>query len=355
MPERIESNPRFQRGQVTPNKRNILVVGGAGYIGSHMLKHLDQLGHWSFALDDLSHGHRDAVRSARLVVGDMGDRALLDRVLTENRFDAVMHFASLIQVGESVRNPSAYYHNNFVQTKQLLDAIVRHGVRKFIFSSTAAVYGVPQSALLAESHPCDPINPYGRSKWMVEQLLRDYGDAYGLKSVSLRYFNAAGADPAGELGERHDPETHLIPLALRAACGTGPALTVYGTDYPTPDGSCIRDFVHVSDLATAHAFALDYLIAGGETCSLNLGTGTGYSVLQILDAIERVTGRRVPHHLGPRRPGDPPVLVADPRRARELLGWSARRSELTTLLQDAWRWEQKINGPARRDQAKDSA
>lgn len=340
---------------MTPKRLKILVVGGAGYIGSHMLKHLDQLEHWGVALDNLSHGHRDAVLNGRLVVGDIGDRGLLDRVLTDNTYDAVMHFASLIQVGESVRNPSAYYHNNFILTKQLLDALVQHGIRHFIFSSTAAVYGLPQSALLAENHPCEAINPYGRSKWMVEQLLRDYDNAYGLKSVSLRYFNAAGADRDGELGERHDPETHLIPLALRAAFGTGPALTVHGTDYPTPDGSCIRDFVHVSDLASAHALALDYLLAGGETCSLNLGTGQGYSVLQILTAIEKITGLRVPHILGPRRPGDPPILVADPRRARDLLGWSAPRSELETLLLDAWRWERSKKGCKGQDQAEESA
>jgi UDP-glucose 4-epimerase len=339
---------------LTPITRKVLVIGGAGYIGSHMLKHLDQLGHWSVALDNLSHGHRDAVRNGRLVVGDMGDRGLLERVLTENRYDAVMHFASLIQVGESVRNPSAYYHNNFVLTKQLLDTLLQHGVRKFVFSSTAAVYGVPRTALLAESHPCDAINPYGRSKWMVEQLLRDYDHAYGLKSVSLRYFNAAGADPDGQLGERHDPESHLIPLALRAASGTGPTLTVHGTDYPTADGSCIRDFVHVSDLASAHALALDYLLAGGDTCSLNLGTGQGYSVLQVLAAVEQVTGRRVPHHLGPRRPGDPPVLVADPSMARTVLSWSVRRSDLPTLLADAWRWEQSNTNRAKRDQAEHS-
>ena len=340
---------------MTPGKLRILVVGGAGYIGSHMLKHLDQLGHYGVALDNLSHGHPDAVRNGRLIVGDVGDRALLDRVFTENTFDAVMHFASLIQVGESIRNPSAYYHNNFVLTKQLLDALVHHGIRRFVFSSTAAVYGVPHAALLSESHPCEPINPYGRSKWMVEQMLRDYDAAYGMKSVCLRYFNAAGADPDGELGERHDPETHLIPLALRAAFGTGPALTVYGTDYPTADGSCIRDYVHVSDLASAHALALDYLLAGGESCVLNLGTGQGYSVLDVLAAIEQLTGRPVPHLLGPRRWGDPPILVADPGRARDLLRWSAPRSTLVTMLRDACRWERRNGARERQDQVEDSA
>jgi len=340
---------------VTPGNLRILVVGGAGYIGSHMLKHLDQLGHYGIALDNLSQGHPDAVRNGRLIVGDVGDRALLHRVFTENTFDAVMHFASLIQVGESIRNPSAYYHNNFVLTKQLLDALVRHGIRRFVFSSTAAVYGVPHAALLSESHPCEPINPYGRSKWMVEQMLRDYDAAYGMKSVCLRYFNAAGADPDGELGERHDPETHLIPLALRAAFGTGPALTVYGTDYPTTDGSCIRDYVHVSDLASAHALALDYLLAGGESCVLNLGTGQGYSVLEILAAVEQITGRPVPHLLGPRRWGDPPILVADPVRARDVLRWSAPRSTLVTMLRDACMWERRNGARERQDQVEDSA
>lgn len=329
------------------NKARILVVGGAGYIGSHLLKHLKINGYATVTLDNLSNGHRDAVCSGRLIVGDMGDMALIDRLLSSERFDAVMHFASFIQVGESVRNPAAYYHNNFVLTKQLVDALLRHGIQHFIFSSTAAVYGIPSTDLLTENHPCQPINPYGRSKWMIEQLLRDYDVAFGLKSVSLRYFNAAGADPEGQLGERHDPETHLIPLALRAAAGMSDPLTVYGSDYPTPDGSCIRDYIHVSDLAEAHALALQYLLNGGSSHSLNLGNGRGYSVFEILHAIEEVTSHKVPHQIGTRRPGDPARLVADARLAQKILGWTPRRSDLHTLLTDAWRWENKKGGAIR--------
>ncbi len=317
----------------------ILVVGGAGYIGSHLLKCLNKNGYLTVTLDNLSNGHAEAVRSGRLVVGELGDLELVDTLLSDERFDAVMHFASFIQVGESVRNPAAYYHNNFILTKQLLDALLRHGVGRFIFSSTAAVYGLPSTESLTEDHPCQPINPYGRSKWMVEQLLRDYDAAYGLKSVSLRYFNAAGADPDGELGERHHPETHLIPLALRAAAGTSDPLTVHGADYPTPDGSCIRDYIHVSDLADAHALALRHLLKSGASDSLNLGNGRGYSVFEILRAIEQVTGHKVPHQIGARRPGDPARLVANPRRALQILGWTPQRSDLHTLLTDAWRWE----------------
>ena len=324
---------------MTTNRGRVLVVGGAGYIGSHMVKCLSSQGYIPVTLDNLSHGHADAVRFGELVVGDMGDRALLDRLLSEQQFKAVFHFASLIQVAESVRDPAAYYHNNFILTKQLLDALVDHGIDRFIFSSTAAVYGIPTTDLLTEDHPCHPINPYGRSKWMIEQLLQDYEVAYGLKSASLRYFNAAGADPDDRLGERHDPETHLIPRALRAAMGTGPALTINGTDYPTADGSCIRDYVHVGDLAEAHALALAHLLNGGHSCRLNLGTGHGYSVLEILDAIEHVAGSPVPRTVGPRRPGDPARLVADPTTAKRLLNWTPKRSDLAVILEDAWRWE----------------
>ena len=322
----------------------ILVVGGAGYIGSHLLKCLNVKAYTTVTLDNLSNGHADAVGSGRLIVGDMGDMGLIEQLLSSERFDAVMHFASFIQVGESIRNPAAYYHNNFVLTKQLVDALLRYGIQRFIFSSTAAVYGTPSKDSLTEEHPCQPINPYGRSKWMVEQLLRDYDAAYGLKSVSLRYFNAAGADPDGELGERHDPETHLIPLALRAAAGTGTPLTVHGADYPTPDGSCIRDYIHVTDLAEAHALALQYLLDGGSSHALNLGNGQGYSVFEILHAIEVVTGYKVPHQIGARRAGDPARLVADATLAQKILGWTPQYSELQTLLTHAWRWETRKAG-----------
>lgn len=343
----MQASLRFLSEQsMNRGEDRILVVGGAGYIGSHLLKCLNKKAYTTVTLDNLSNGHADAVGSGRLIVGDMGDMGLIEQLLSSERFDAVMHFASFIQVGESVRNPAAYYHNNFVLTKQLVDALLRHGIQRFIFSSTAAVYGTPSKGTLTEEHPCQPINPYGRSKWMVEQLLRDYDAAYGLKSVSLRYFNAAGADPDGELGERHDPETHLIPLALRAVAGTGAPLTVHGADYPTPDGSCIRDYIHVTDLAEAHALALRHLLDGGSSHALNLGNGRGYSVFEILDAIEAVTGDAVPHQIGVRRAGDPARLVADATLAQKILGWTPRHSELHDLLTDAWRWEQKRRGRA---------
>lgn len=317
----------------------ILVVGGAGYIGSHMVKLLNQRGFEVTVLDNLSNGHRDAVRGARFVLGDLYEREILDQLFEETRFDGVMHFASYIQVGESVREPAKYYRNNVFKTQNLLDVMVAHRVCSFIFSSTAAIFGEPVHSPIGEDHPKQPINPYGRGKWMVEQMLEDYDAAYGLKSVCLRYFNAAGADPDGELGERHDPETHLIPLALQAATGRRPQITVFGKDYETPDGTCIRDYIHVNDLGEAHLLGLQRLWDGGGSAAYNLGNGNGFSVQEVIDTARAVTGREIPVAYGERRPGDPARLVADSRRARAELGWQPRRADLATIIADAWRWE----------------
>jgi UDP-glucose 4-epimerase len=322
----------------------ILVVGGAGYIGSHMVKQLLRDGHDVVTLDDLSTGFRDAVLGGSFVQGNIADRALLDRVFVEHRFDAVFHFASFIQVGESVAQPAKYYSNNLANTLNLLDAMVRHGVMHFVFSSSAAIFGEPRNFRIDEDHPISPVNPYGASKAMVEQILRDYDCAYGLKSVSLRYFNACGADPEGELGERHDPETHLIPLALQAVSGRHKYLTVYGRDYDTPDGTCIRDYVHVCDLCDAHLLALEYLHGSAVSNAFNLGNGDGFSVQQVIDAVSLVTGKTVPAIDGPRRPGDPTRLVADARRANETLGWIPRYADLDVIVSHAWAWETKRTG-----------
>ncbi len=319
-----------------------LVVGGAGYIGSHMVKHLCREDAQVTVLDDLSSGYRDAVvAGAELVVGSAADAGLLATLLAQHRFDAVMHFASFIQVGESVADPARYYANNVAATLTLLEAMRKAEVRRFIFSSTAAVYGDPSYVPIDEAHPKHPINPYGRSKWMVEQVLKDYDRAYGLKSVCLRYFNAAGADPDGALGERHVPETHLIPLVLQAASGRREAISVFGTDYDTPDGTCIRDYIHVADLCDAHALALDYLLGGGESARFNLGNGQGFSVQEVIDTARRVTGREIAVRYEARRPGDPARLVADSRLAREGVGWQTRRAELASFIADAGGWEQK--------------
>ncbi|MEJ2061252.1 MAG: UDP-glucose 4-epimerase GalE [Gammaproteobacteria bacterium] len=321
----------------------ILVVGGAGYIGSHMVKALHRAGHDVVTLDDLSQGYRDAVRYGEFVEGNLGDAALLGKLLSGSGFDAVMHFAGYIQVGESVREPGKYYRNNVSHTQVLLDAMVRHGISRFIFSSTAAVFGEPEYTPIDEAHPCRPINPYGHSKLMVEQMLEDYDTAYGLKSVCLRYFNAAGADPEGELGERHEPETHLIPLVLQAASGRRDAITVFGRDYRTPDGTCVRDYIHVSDLCDAHLLAVEQLAEGGESARYNLGNGQGFSVQAVIDMARQVTGREINVREGERRPGDPAVLVADSARICAELGWQPRYADLETLIAHAWQWE--LNRP----------
>ena len=316
----------------------ILVIGGAGYIGSHMVKMLGQKGCEVTTLDDLSSGHRDAVLTGEFVQGDFGQRSVLDKVLAKG-FDAVMHFASFIQVGESVQHPDKYYHNNVVNTLTLLDAMRFYGIKRFIFSSTAATFGEPQYTPIDERHSQWPINPYGRSKLMVEQVLADYDKAYGLKSVCLRYFNAAGADPEGQLGERHDPETHLIPLVLQAASGRRANISVFGTDYDTPDGTCIRDYIHIQDLCSAHWLAVQSLLNGADSQAYNLGNGNGFSVQEVIDTAERVSGRKIPVIYGARREGDPARLVADARLARDKLGWQPQFADLATIVQHAWNWE----------------
>lgn len=318
----------------------VLVVGGAGYIGSHMVKRLAQSGHETVILDNFSTGHRDAVIAGSLIEGDLADRPGLERVLRDG-FDAVMHFASFIQVGESVREPAKYYRNNYANTLNLLEAMVAAGVTRFIFSSTAAVFGEPDYVPIDEAHAKRPINPYGLTKLMVEQTLADFDRAYGLRYAALRYFNAAGADPDGELGERHDPETHLIPLALRAVSGRGGPLKVFGRDYDTPDGTCIRDYIHVSDLCEAHLLALEALDAGGQSEAFNLGNGNGFSVQEVLDTVGSVTGARVPALDAPRREGDPARLVANAALAREVLGWRPRYQGLETIVAHAWAWERR--------------
>jgi UDP-glucose 4-epimerase len=320
---------------------NLLVVGGAGYIGSHMVKRLLASKHWVTILDNLSTGYRDAVLGGEFVQGDIGDSALLNKVFSENKFDAVLHFASYIQVGESVKKPENYYQNNLTNTINLLNAMNLAGVKNFIFSSTAAIFGEPSYTPIDETHPKLPINPYGRSKWMVEQILEDYDYAYGLKSVCLRYFNAAGADADSELGERHEPETHLIPILLQVASGRRARMSVFGTDYSTPDGTCIRDYIHVMDLCDAHIAALSYLRDRNLSGRFNLGNGTGFSVAQVIEAVESVVGRSLPIDYSERRPGDPAILVADATLARSTLGWSPHYADLETIVGHAWAFEQK--------------
>ncbi|MGQ9659603.1 MAG: UDP-glucose 4-epimerase GalE [Thermochromatium sp.] len=316
----------------------VLVTGGAGYIGSHTCKALARAGYRPITLDNLVYGHDWAVRWGPLEIGDIGDRACLDAVIARHRPEAVIHFAAYAYVGESVRDPGRYYRNNVAGTLTLLEALRDHAIPHIVFSSTCATYGIPDRTPIAEDHPQRPINPYGASKLMVERMLADFEQAYGLGWIALRYFNAAGADPEGELGEEHLPETHLIPLALQAAAGLGPRLQVFGTDYPTPDGSCIRDYIHVADLAEAHVKSLAHLRAGALSGAFNLGTGQGASVLEVITTIERVTGRLVPHEIGPRRPGDPPVLYANADKARRLLGWEPRYRDLAETIEHAWNW-----------------
>lgn len=318
----------------------VLVVGGAGYIGSHMVQMLGQKGCSVTTLDDLSSGYYDAVLCGDFVQGNFGDPEVLNTVLSGG-FDAVMHFASFIQVGESVQHPDKYYRNNLTYTLGLVDAMRAHGVNKFIFSSTAATFGEPQYTPIDERHQQQPINPYGRTKLMVEQALADFEKAYGFKSVCLRYFNAAGADPEGRLGERHDPETHLIPLVLQAASARRPSISVFGRDYDTPDGTCIRDYIHIQDLCSAHWLALRSLLNGEDSQSYNLGNGNGFSVQEVIDTAEQVTGRKILVVNSSRRDGDPARLVADSRLAREKLGWQPQYADLATIIEHAWKWEMK--------------
>lgn len=319
----------------------ILVTGGAGYIGSHMVKLLRERGRRVVVLDSLVTGHPDAVRGVELAQGDVADSARVAALLAARSVTAVIHFAASSLVGESAADPLKYYRNNVGGAVGLLAAMQAAGVGSIVFSSTAAVYGEPRATPIEESHPCAPVNPYGESKLMVERILDDLHARRGLRSVSLRYFNAAGADPDGELGERHDPETHLVPLALQVASGRRPSLAVYGADYPTRDGTCVRDYVHVSDLCEAHLLALEWLESGGGREVCNLGSGNGATVMEVIEAVRRETGAPIATRVEGRRPGDTAVLVASRERARRVLGWVPRRSDLATIVRDAWRWERR--------------
>lgn len=316
----------------------VLVTGGAGYIGSHTAKALAKAGHEVVVLDNFSAGHRWAVKWGPCVEGDLADPAVVKSALKAYGIDAVMHFAASIQVGESVRDPKKYFWNNVVNTLRLLDAMIDAGVAHIVFSSSAAVYGNPEKVPIPEEHPTRPVNPYGDTKLMMERALEHYGAAYGVRWMALRYFNAAGADPEGELGEEHDPESHLIPLVIRAALGRSPHVEIYGTDYATPDGTAIRDYIHIADLADAHVKALEYLARGGESRALNLGTGQGHTVREVIAAVAKVRGSAVPTRDAPRRAGDPPSLVADPTQAMSLLNWKPRCSDLASIVESAWKW-----------------
>jgi UDP-glucose 4-epimerase len=325
-------------------KPTVLVTGGAGYIGSHAVLALQQTGFDVVVFDNLVYGHRDVVEDVlkvELVVGDTNDRALLDSLFASRPFAAVMHFAAYAYVGESVTAPDKYYRNNVTGTLTLLEAMVAASIKNFVFSSTCATYGVPNQVPIPEDHPQNPINPYGATKLMVERILADFDQAYGLKSVSFRYFNAAGADPEGRLGEDHNPETHLIPLVLFTALGRQDAISILGTDYPTPDGTCIRDYIHVTDLAQAHVLGLEYLLNGGDSQKFNLGNGNGFSVREVIETARRVTGKAIPAVERDRRPGDPPALVGSAEKARTLLGWNPQYADLTQILTHAWQWHQK--------------
>ena len=318
----------------------VLVTGGAGYVGSHTAKVLAHSGFEPVVLDNLSTGHRWAVKWGPLIEGDLGDSTLIREVIKIHRIQAVVHFAGLAYVGESMERPRQYFRNNVTYTLRLLDAMTDMWVKHIVFSSSCATYGVSASVPIGEEHVQAPISPYGESKRMVERILAWYGEAYGLHWTALRYFNAAGADPDGELGEDHSPETHLIPLAIQAALGEKMALQIYGTDYPTPDGTAVRDYTHVMDLAEAHVEALRHMLRSEENAAINLGTGNGHSVRQVVEAIERVSGRRVPIREAQRRAGDPPVLVARCSRATELLNWRPRHSNLEMIVRTALRWKE---------------
>ncbi|OUL25234.1 UDP-glucose 4-epimerase GalE [Nostoc sp. RF31YmG] len=329
---------------MSPRKPTILVTGGAGYIGSHTVLALKRAGYEVVILDNLVYGHRDLVEKVlqvELIAGDTSDRALLDQLFQTRNIDAVMHFSAYAYVGESVTDPAKYYRNNVLGTLVLLEAMLAASIKKFVFSSTCATYGVPEVVPIPENHPQNPINPYGATKLMVERILSDFDVAYGLKSVRFRYFNAAGADPNGLLGEDHNPETHLIPLVLLTALGKRESISIFGTDYPTPDGTCIRDYIHVSDLADAHILGLEYLLQGGDSEVFNLGNGLGFSVKEVIAASEEVTGLTIPVQECDRRPGDPPSLIGSSEKARKILGWQPQYPGIKDIVLHAWQWHQQ--------------
>lgn len=323
---------------------SILICGGAGYIGSHINKLLAKSGYDTIVYDSLIYGHKEAVKWGKFIQSDLADTSALDKVFTENKIDAVFHFAAFAYIGESVNEPAKYYINNVVNTINLLEAMRRHGCNKIVFSSTCATYGVPEVVPITEDMPQNPINPYGATKLMVERIFKDYSKAYGLKFAALRYFNAAGADSECEIGENHNPETHIIPLVIDAAYGKQPDIKVFGTDYPTRDGTCIRDYIHVSDLADAHLKALEYLDNGGESNFFNLGNELGTTVLEVIASVKKVTGKDFKVTIADRRAGDPPVLVGSGKRAQEILGWKPEFADIDIIVKHAIEWYKKLNG-----------
>ena len=331
-----------------PSEQNtILVTGGAGYIGSHTVLALKQAGYSVLILDNLVYGHRDLVEQVlkvELIEGDTGDRDLLDKLFKSRNIAAVMHFSAYAYVGESVSDPAKYYRNNVIGTITLLEAMLAASVKKFVFSSTCATYGVPEIVPIPEDHPQNPINPYGATKLMVERILSDFSEAYDFKSVRFRYFNAAGADPQGNLGEDHNPETHLIPLVLQTALGKRESISIFGTDYPTDDGTCVRDYIHVSDLADAHVLGLEYLLKGGDSTFFNLGNSNGFSVKEIIEAARLITGKDIKAVECDRRPGDPPALIGSAEKARKILGWQPQYTSIKDIMTHAWEWHQKRHG-----------
>ena len=326
------------------SRPTILVTGGAGYIGSHAALALKNAGYEVIVLDNLAYGHREIIEDVvkvELVVGDTSDRKLLDELFATRNIAAVMHFAAYIAVGESVNEPGKYYTNNVASTLNLLEAMLAAGVNKFVFSSTCAVYGMPKEIPMTENHPHNPLSPYAASKDMVERILADFDVAHALKSVAFRYFNASGADPSGLLGEDHDPETHLIPLALLTALGKRKQLYIFGTDYDTPDGTAVRDYIHVNDLAAAHVLGLEYLLKGGDSQIFNLGNGNGFSVKDVIETAREVTGAEIPAIESDRRAGDAPILVGSSDKVRNMLGWDPQYADLTKIISHAWQWHQK--------------